>query len=134
PLDEAGGPLTRRKSGVDRPSAAPYTPTSPVSQADQFLSFDPVPLLLLAAADLGLAAMLGRLGAARRLDAPTWVFATVAVAATAYGVSLAVDRHPPPGGAWPTLAVAVLLLVPAVLALARRTPATRGQVGGRDLA
>src|SRR5436309_6264451 len=132
-LEEAGEPLTRRKSGVDRLSAAPYNPRSPVSQADQVLWFDAVPLLLVAAAYLGVAAMLGRLGAARRLDAPTWVFATVAVAATAYGVTLTIDRDPPPGGAWPTLAVAVLLLVPAVLALTRRTPATRGQVGGRDI-
>jgi PAS domain S-box-containing protein len=104
-----------------------------VSQADQVLWFDALPLLVVAIAYLGATVVLARVDPVRRLDAPVWVFAVVGVASVAYGIALLVDRDPPPGGVWPTLAVAALLLVPALLALARRTPATRRQVAGRDL-
>jgi len=77
--------------------------------------------------------MLARTGRPRRLDAPVWVFAIVGVAVVAFAIALAVDREAPPGGVWPTLGVAALLLLPAVLVLAGRTPATRGEVDGRDL-
>jgi PAS domain S-box-containing protein len=104
-----------------------------VSQADQVLWFNAVALFVVAAAYLGATAVLARTGRPRRLDAPVWVFATVGVAVVAYAIALAVDREAPPGGVWPTLGVAALLLVPAILVLARRTPATRGDVDGRDL-
>ena len=92
-----------------------------------------MPLLVVAAAYLGATVVLARTGWAKSLDAPVWVFPAVGLAASAYGVPLAVDKDLPPGGVWPTLGVTVLLVVPALLALTRRTPAARAQVGGRDL-
>src|SRR5437764_13627987 len=77
--------------------------------------------------------MLARTGRPRRLDAPVWVFAIVGVAVVAFAIALAVDREAPPGGVWPTLGVAALLLLPAVLVLAGRTPAIRVEVDVRDL-
>jgi PAS domain S-box-containing protein len=95
-----------------------------VSQANQALWFDAVPLLVVAAAYLGASALFLRTGRRRRLDArhfdiATLVFAAVGVALGIYGVVLAIDREPPSGGVWPTFVVALILAVPAVLALAR---------------
>jgi PAS domain S-box-containing protein len=102
-----------------------------VSQADQVLWFDAVPLLAVAAAYLGATARLGR--GRRRLEPHLWVFPAVAVAGAAYGVLLVVDRDAPPGGVWPTLADAVVLALPAALVLGRRGAPYRPSVAGRDL-
>jgi PAS domain S-box-containing protein len=101
-----------------------------VSQADQVLWFDAVPLLVVAAAYLGATARVAR---RRRLDTQLWVFPVVGVAAAAFGVLLAVDRDLPPGGVWPTLAVSALLALPAALLLTRRDAAPRGPAAGGDL-
>jgi PAS domain S-box-containing protein len=102
-----------------------------VSQADQVLWFDAVPVLVVAAAYLGATARLSR--GRRGLEAQLWVFPAVAVATAAYGVLLAADRDAPPGGVWPTLADAVLLALPAALVLGRKAAPARSSVGGRDL-
>jgi PAS domain S-box-containing protein len=78
--------------------------------------FDAVPLLVVAAAYLGVMVLLARSGAA----AP--VYPVVGVVAGAYGVLLAVEREAPPGGVWPTLGLTLLLAVPPVLVLGRRRP------------
>ena len=102
-----------------------------MSQADQVLWFDAVPLLVVAAAYLGSTARLSR--ERKRLEMQLWVFPVVGVAAAAYGVLMAVDRDAPPGGVWPTLADVVLLAVPAALVLARRAVPTPASAAGRDL-
>lgn len=99
-----------------------------MSQANQALWFDAVPLLVVAVAYLGATALQARsLLAARggpaadRLLAAVSqfsVFPAVAVAALTYGIVLAVERDPPVGGIWLTLALSILLAVPAVVALA----------------
>jgi PAS domain S-box-containing protein len=93
-----------------------------VSQTEQVLWFNAVPLLVVAAAFLGAAARLnsmvwGKRGRARLEPALLAVFPAVALATAVYGIVLAVDRKPPPGGTWLTLAVAAFLVLPAVLAL-----------------
>jgi PAS domain S-box-containing protein len=86
-----------------------------VSQTNQALWFDAVPLLLLAAAYLGAAAVLAR-------SAATLVFPAVGIAAAAYGILLAAEPEAPPGGVWPTFGAVLLLAVPALVAVARRRP------------
>jgi PAS domain S-box-containing protein len=90
-----------------------------VSQASQVLWFDAVPLFVVAAAYLGATARLSR--ERKRFEAPLWVFPAVGVAAAAYGGVLAADRDAPPGGVWPILADAVLLVLPAAVVLGRRS-------------
>jgi PAS domain S-box-containing protein len=92
---------------------------------------DAVPLLVVAAAYLGATARLSR--EPKRLEAQLWAFPAVAVVASAYGVLLAVDQDAPPGGVWPTLAGAVLLVLPAVFAIRTSSAPHRPSVGGRDL-
>jgi PAS domain S-box-containing protein len=85
-----------------------------VSQANQALWFDAVPLLVVSAAYLGAAAVVRRqrVGPALRL-----VFPVVGVAAGILGVVLAVEQEPPPGGVWLTLGLAAGLAVPPLLVL-----------------
>jgi PAS domain S-box-containing protein len=97
-----------------------------VSQADQVLWLDAVPLLVLAAAYA--AAFMVCAGRKRPVDVSLLVFPAVAAAAAAYGILLAAQRDAPAGGVWPTFAAALLLLGPASLALVRR-PAGRPVVG-----
>jgi PAS domain S-box-containing protein len=93
-----------------------------MTQGNQALWFDAVPLLVVAAAYLGAATALAR----RRLageDRPPAalsqlsVFPVIAVAAATYGVVLAIQQEPPVGGVWLTLGLSVLLLLPALAAL-----------------
>jgi len=101
-----------------------------VSQAEQVLWFNAVPLLVAAAASLGAAARLGSWGKRGRSHfepALLAVFPAVGLATAVYGIVLAVERKPPPGGTWLTLALAALLVLPAVLAL---RPARRPAVAG----
>jgi PAS domain S-box-containing protein len=102
-----------------------------VTQADQVLWLDAVPLLVLAAAYVATASAL----AARRrpLEPPLLVFPALGLAATGYGILLAVEREAPPGGVWPTFAATLVLLVPPLLLAARRSAAVPPAVGGRDL-
>jgi PAS domain S-box-containing protein len=96
-----------------------------VSQADQALWFNGVPLLLVAAANLGATLVLGRrLWAERRRarlsDLGAFLlFPIVGVVALAYGVVVVLDREPLGGHVWLSFAAAVLVSVPAILALAR---------------
>jgi len=78
--------------------------------------FDAVPLLVVAAAYLGIMVLLARSGAS------VLVYPVVGVVAGAYGVLLAVEQEAPPGGVWPTLGLTLLLAVPPVLVLVRRRP------------
>src|SRR3982751_1288106 len=87
-LEEAGEAISQRKNALDWLSVAPYNPRRPVSQADQVLWFDALPLLIVAVAYLGATSVLARVRPAQRLDAPVWVFAVVGVAAVAYAVAL----------------------------------------------
>ncbi len=101
-----------------------------MSQAEQVLWFNAVPLLVAAAASLGAAARLGSWGKRGRSHfepALLAVFPAVGLATAVYGIVLAVERKPPPGGTWLTLALAALLVLPAVLAL---RPARRPAVAG----
>jgi PAS domain S-box-containing protein len=105
-----------------------------VSQASQTLWFDAVPLLILAAAYLGATALLAAKGG---LTPPALVFPALGVAATAYGVLLAVERDAPPGGVWATSVATLVLAVPALLALRSGTsgssqPARAGAFAGAD--
>jgi PAS domain S-box-containing protein len=94
-----------------------------VSQADQVLWFDAVPLLVVAAAYVGASALLGSsLWRERRrsslLDLAIFLaFGAVGVAAATYGVVLAVESERPVGGIWLTLGIAAAVGLPAVLAL-----------------
>jgi two-component system phosphate regulon sensor histidine kinase PhoR len=104
-----------------------------VSQANQALWFDAVPLLVVAAAYVGATALLGSsLWPERRrsslLDLATFlVFAVVGVAAATYGVVLAVEREAPVGGIWLTLGVAAAVGLPAFLVLASGRRPSRKQ-------
>jgi PAS domain S-box-containing protein len=104
-----------------------------VSPANQALWFNAVPLLVIAAAYLAAAALLGsslwrERRRASRLDLAVWlVFAAVGVAAGTYGAVLAAEREAPVGGIWLTLGIAAVVGLPAFLALAsagRRGAAT----------
>jgi PAS domain S-box-containing protein len=77
---------------------------------------DAVPLFVAAAAYLGATVVLARRGR------PPLVYPVVGVAALAYGVVLAIEREAPPGGPWPTFAVALLLLVAGLAAVVRPAP------------
>jgi len=96
-----------------------------VTQSAQALWLNAVPLLVVAVAYLGATALLAPpLWAERgRATAVDWalvlLFPSLAVVAASYGTELAVHRTPLPGGVWPTFAVAVALLAPPVLVLAR---------------
>jgi PAS domain S-box-containing protein len=96
-----------------------------VSQANQALWFDAVPLLVVAAAYLGSTVVLGLpLWAERRraslLDLALFmVFPAIGLVAAAYGFLLLADPGPPAGGVWLTLVAAIVTVVPAVLALIR---------------
>jgi PAS domain S-box-containing protein len=102
-----------------------------VSRAEQVLWFNALPLLLLAAA---FSAATARLGPAvwgkqghRHLAASLLAaFPAVGLAAAVYGIVLAVEREPPPGGIWLAVALAALLSLPAFLALraAARQPSS----------
>jgi len=99
-----------------------------VSQSNQALWFDAVPLLVVGAAYLGASALHGQRLLGRRGPAPgdrspvalslLSAYPVVALAATTSGVVLAVERERPVGGIWLTLGLAVVLAVPALVALA----------------
>ena len=93
-----------------------------MSQSNQALWFDAVPLLVVAAAYLGAAALLApafRQRHQRALFEPgvPAVFLVVGLAAGAYGIVLAVEREVPPGGTWLTLGLGLLVGLPAILVL-----------------
>jgi PAS domain S-box-containing protein len=94
-----------------------------VSQAHQALWFDAVPLLVVAAAYLGVAAVHARRGLAGRDRPPAPLsqlsaFPVIGVAAATYGVVLAIRQEPPVGGVWLTLGLSVFILLPALAAFA----------------
>jgi PAS domain S-box-containing protein len=92
-----------------------------VSQSDQVLWFDAVPLLVVAAAYLGATALLARKGRRSQLEPSLLaVFPAVGLAAAAYGIVLWVEREAPPGGIWLTFGLAAVVGLPAVFALASR--------------
>ena len=85
-------------------------------------------MLVVAAAYLGLAALAARPGRGGRAETPlTLVLPAVGLAAGAYGLVLAIEQEAPPGGVWPTFAVALVLAVPLVIILLRRPEASRGR-------
>ena len=96
-----------------------------MSQANQALWFNAVPLLFVAAAYLGATALLGpSLWDARRraslLDLAIFlVFPAFGLVAGVYGVVILVDREPLAGGVWLTLAVALMSALPPLLVLTR---------------
>ncbi|MDX6407973.1 MAG: hypothetical protein QOE13_1044 [Gaiellaceae bacterium] len=109
-----------------------------MSQAEQALWFNAVPLLVLGAASFGATALLGRSvwgkSRLRQLAGPSLAgLSAVGLAATVYGVVLAVERTPPPGGIWLTLALAGVLILPALLAL-RAASRTSGPTMDREQA
>ena len=113
-----------------------------MSQANQALWFNAVPLLVVAAAYLGATALLGpflwaeRRGASLLDIAILLVFPAFGLAAGAYGVALAVKREPLAGGVWVTFAVALATGLPGFLVLARRrerTTLASGPRRGREL-
>ncbi|MGZ4401485.1 MAG: GAF domain-containing protein, partial [Gaiellaceae bacterium] len=96
--------------------------------------FNAVPLLVVAAAYLGAAAVLtqafrGRPPRTRLEPGILAVFPAIGLAAAVYGIVLAVERQVPPGGIWLTLGLAVGVCLPALLALrvARRPEDTPEQ-------
>jgi PAS domain S-box-containing protein len=93
-----------------------------VSQTDQALWFDAVPLLVVAAAYLGVTALLapavrGKGGRSQWEPALLAVFPAVGLASAVFGIVLAVEREAPPGGIWLTLGIATAVGLPALLAL-----------------
>jgi len=96
-----------------------------VSQANGTLWFNAVPLLVVAAAYLGVTALLGPPLWAERRRAPLLdlaiflVFPILGVIAAVYGIVIVVEREPPVGGVWLTLAAVTLTALPAILALVR---------------
>jgi PAS domain S-box-containing protein len=92
-----------------------------VSQANEALWFDAVPLLVVASAYLGVAVLTAGFrteGRRSLLEIGRWAaFPAVGLAAAAYGVVLAIQRERPVGGIWPTFGIAVALGIPALLAL-----------------
>src|SRR5207253_2924598 len=95
----------------------------PVTQSAQALWLNAVPLLVAAAAYLGAAAVLARPLRSRR-PGPSradWtllvLFLSLALGTALLGVVLAVEQRLLAGGVWPTLAAAVALLAPPLLAL-----------------
>ena len=108
-----------------------------MSPANQVLWFDVVPLLIVAAAYLGAATLLGAALWAERarvslLDIAIFLtFPIFGLVATWYGIALAIDRETPPGGVWLTLAITVVAAVPVGLALARRQEAKSLVSGSR---
>jgi two-component system phosphate regulon sensor histidine kinase PhoR len=93
-----------------------------VSQANEALWFDAVPLLVVAAAYLGVAAMAAssQLAGRRSLrEIAIWAaLPAIGLAAATYGIVLAIAQDPPVGGVWLTLAIAVVVAIPALVALA----------------
>jgi len=93
-----------------------------VSQSDQTLWFNAVPVLVVAAAYLVAAALLAPAlrGKRRRTQLePSLlaVFPVLGLGAAAYGIALAVEREAPPGGIWLTLGLAAAVGLPAVFAV-----------------
>jgi PAS domain S-box-containing protein len=100
-----------------------------VSQANQALWFDAVPLLVVAAVYLGAAAVQARRSLAPGDRSPAAlsqlsVFLVVAAVAATYGIVLAVEEERPVGGIWLTFALTIFLGVPALAALAFSRPST----------
>jgi PAS domain S-box-containing protein len=93
-----------------------------VSQTNQVLWFDAVPLLVVAVAYLGATAVQAR-GLLARGDrfvgslVELSVFPVIGVAALTYGIVLAVERETPVGGIWLTFGLSLLVGVPALGAL-----------------
>ena len=94
-----------------------------MSRSEQALWFNAVPLLVVASAYLVATASLVRALRGRRPRSQVEsgalaVFPAIGLAAAVYGIVLAVEREVLPGGIWLTLALVVLVGVPAFLALA----------------
>jgi PAS domain S-box-containing protein len=93
-----------------------------VSQTNQALWFDAVPLLVVAAVYLGATVVQTRrlVRGERSVSALSQLAVLAAVGAVAliYGIVLAIEREAPVGGVWLTLGLSVLLAAPALLALA----------------
>ncbi|MGZ8706135.1 MAG: GAF domain-containing protein [Gaiellaceae bacterium] len=109
-----------------------------MSQSNQALWFNAVPLLVVAAAYLGATALLApalRRGSPRSQFEPgvLAVFPVVGLVAAAYGIVLAVEPEAPPGGIWLTLGLVVVVGLPAFLAL-RAAGRHEGFAVGHELA
>jgi PAS domain S-box-containing protein len=109
-----------------------------VSQANQALWFDAVPLLVVAAAYLGITGLLAfRLRNDETARPSTLSLAllsgALAALAGAYGIAIAVEREAPPGGIWLTTALAVVALLPALAVLLRRREAPDAPEARREL-
>src|SRR3989442_1797608 len=94
-----------------------------------------MPLLVGAAAFLGAAARLGpavwgRRGRRHPEAVTLAAFPAVGIASAVYGIVLAVERKPPPGGPWLTLALAAVLGLPAVFALMAASRPARPDLPG----
>jgi PAS domain S-box-containing protein len=95
-----------------------------VSQSNQVLWFDAVPLLVVAALYFAAAVLQAR-GQGRASEPGVLaIFFAVGLVAGVYGIVLAVERDVPAGGTWLTFALAVLLGLPALLFL---KPAARSE-------
>jgi PAS domain S-box-containing protein len=96
-----------------------------VSQANQALWLNAVPLLVIAAAYLGATALLapsiwvGRRRASLSDLAMFLVFPAFGLVAAAYGAVILADRKPLAGGVWLTLGVALVAGLPVILVLLR---------------
>ena len=99
-----------------------------MSQSNQVLWFDAVPLLVVAVAYLGASGVQARrllaggdrfVGSLVELS----VFPVIGVAALTYGMVLAVERETPVGGIWLTFGLSLLVGVPALGALLTGGPA-----------
>jgi PAS domain S-box-containing protein len=94
---------------------------SPVTPQDQAVYFNAVPLLVLAAAYLSVAAVLGptvwrERGRAGLADvAAALVFPLVGVAAAIFGIVVLVDQSPVGGHVWPPFVACVIGLIPPAL-------------------
>ena len=100
-----------------------------MSQSNQALWFDAVALLVVAALYFGAAVVQAR-GQGRRSEPGVLaVLLVVGLVAGVYGIVLAVERDVPLGGTWLTLALAVLLGLPALLFLRSAARPERSSVG-----
>ena len=100
-----------------------------MSQSNQALWFDAVALLVVAALYFGAAVVQARRQGRRSEPGVLAVLLVVGLVAGVYGIVLAVERDVPVGGTWLTLALAVLLGLPALLFLRSAARPERSSVG-----
>src|SRR2546422_2269933 len=114
--------LLRRLGAARLPDRRSLQSGRPVSQSDQALWFDAVPLLVVGAAYLGATSLLapavrGKRRRSQLEPSLLAIFPAVGLAAAVYGIVLAVEREAPPGGIWLTLGLAAVVGLPALLGL-----------------